>query len=534
MNTKLSLVLGIALAASTSATAQQLPNYGFENWKSSCGISKQVSSNKKLENKQRPGVEPSDWEGSSVNQSVSVFTAKKELVFSDDAGYSGKCCKLQNLKAEVSGIGAVAPGFINFGTPWVYAEKNISNCDGGTIGGLSFSNTPDAITGQFKRTDSKSENSYIVAYLWSGTFNSKIGKVGSPGVACDDVDRAIMGRITPTSSGTLVASCNYSYASTNNAWQEITVPLEYQNPSVAPQKMNVIISAGDYWSRTNLVEGTTLFVDNVKFLYYSRLASLNIGGAAVSGFDSKTYSYNVNGSFDANPAYTVLGASPAKAVTVSNNPAAWSQSIRVANTNTGTGVTDYDGAAEHTYTIQYARESRAGYASVIEDQVGTEPVANTGYFGYYYNSDKLNIKVNIDGVGEVVIDGLTRKNDGSDVYAATGIYLNGEENWTFCSDYIVYGDGNDFIVNIIKDGKIYVWTTNNELSGVGAIGSDAAKVIAKAGAISITGANGVADIYTIDGRIAASVEVSGAAEVSLAKGIYLVRIAGKTTKVVVK
>ena len=548
MNTKLSLVLGIALAASTTAAAQQLPNADFEGTWSDCVPWNSQNYEKVV------GQNPASWCVSNVSGLSKDFifiiapagkgaTQTGEKISGNNSSSAVKVYNSPNTYVET----VYVPGYVTLGTTWSTSSMNKDN-DGGVFGGIAFTNRPDAVSFDYQHTSGTREGSpeqaTVVAYLWKGTYTQVdvpaniVGGGSCTTTTLTDRDRNILDMSTAqggsvTSKGTRIAQLNYALTTDATAWTAGLAEFTYDNLTEIPEKGNVIFSAGNYFNATP-VKDCSLSIDNVKFLYYSRLASLNIGGAAVSGFDSKTYSYSVNGSFDANPAYTVLGASPAKAVTVSNNPAAWSQSIRVANTNTGTGVTDYDGAAEHTYTIQYARESRAGYASVVEDQVGTEPVAKTGYFGYYYNSDKLNIKVNIDGVGEVVIDGLTRKNDGSDEYAATGIYLNGEENWTFCSDYIVYGDGNDFIVNIIKDGKIYVWTTNNELSGVGAIGSDAAKVIAKAGAISITGANGVADIYTIDGRIAASVEVSGAAEVSLAKGIYLVRIAGKTTKVVVK
>ena len=251
--------------------AQYIPNGDFSSWKSSCGSSDALG-----EMRQRPGVEPTSWNGSSVNQKVSGVTKEQQLVFNES-----KSVKLQNIYVGVNllftKIGSVAPGYITFGTPWVYATTSVSKCDGGTYGGNSFTYKPDAITGRFKRTDSNSENSYIIAYLWKGTFKSKVGEKGSPSESRDDVDKAILGLTTPTSSGTLVAKCNYAFKSTNSAWQTITVPLEYVNDA-APEKMNVVISGGDYWSRDNLKENTTLYVDDVNFVYYSELASLVYNG----------------------------------------------------------------------------------------------------------------------------------------------------------------------------------------------------------------------------------------------------------------
>lgn len=260
-------------SAGMMANAQQLPNFGFENWKTACGETYGMDDN--IGYRQRPGVEPEGWNGSSVNQTVLKQNKQEVLVFNVDGAV-----QLQNKFVGVEWgwvkIGSTAPGYLTLGTPWVYAESKVSNCDGGTLGGVEFSSKPDAIKGQFKRTDTNDENSYIIAYLWNGTFKSKIGKKGSPSELWDNVERAILGKVSPDeATGNLVASCECTFKSTNNEWQEIEVPLTYVEGAGEPSMMNVIISAGDYWNRDNLKENTTLFVDDVEFVYYSRLASIS-------------------------------------------------------------------------------------------------------------------------------------------------------------------------------------------------------------------------------------------------------------------
>ena len=249
--------------AALAVQAQYLPNGSFDSWKSACGSTDAVTSTNK-----RPGVEPNDWNGSSVNQ----MGQKKELVFND-----GGTVKLQNKWVGMLGIGSVAPGYITLGTPWVYASMTLSDCDGGTHGGVQFTHKPDAIKGRFKRDDSTGENSYIVVYMWNGTFVSNIGKKSGPNTPRDNVDRAILGKTTPTSSGTLVAHCQRTFSSTGGDWQEIVVPIEYAN-NQNPEMMNVVICGGDYFNRGGLVENTTLLVDDVQFVYYSDLSFLNYDG----------------------------------------------------------------------------------------------------------------------------------------------------------------------------------------------------------------------------------------------------------------
>ncbi len=275
------LFTALLITVAVSAQSQYLPNSSFDSWKGSCGSTDAAGSMI-----QRPGVEPSDWNGSSVNQ----MGQKKELVFNDN--YS---VKLRNAWVGLFGIGSTAPGYITLGTPWVYASMTLSDCDGGTYGGVPFGYRPDAITGSFKREDSNGENSYIVAYMWKGTFTSKIGKKSGPDQSRDNVERAILGMVTPSSSGALVAKCNYSFSSTGGGWETITVPIEYINDEV-PEMMNVVICGGDYWNRGNLTDGTTLFVDNVQFVYYSELASLYYDG--VSHFLKGKTSYNIDADYD--------------------------------------------------------------------------------------------------------------------------------------------------------------------------------------------------------------------------------------------
>lgn len=303
------ILLSLALIAGMSMTAraQQLPNVGFENWKGSgnAGSTYQSSTagsgstNAGL--RQRPGDEPEGWMGSSINQKVINVEKQQEVLYK--AGTNNNYyAKLQNsfvgVKLGLLTIGSNAPGYLTFGTPWVYAVSNISSCDGGTYGGISFGYKPDAIRGKYKKTSaSKAENSYIIAYIWNGTFTSQIASTSTDDAdrLKDDVDRAILGSVSGTGvtapsrvteSGKLIAWCNYAFknsTTTDSDWETIEVPLNYvaDNISETPTKMNVVICAGDYWTRDNIQDGTTLEVDDVEFLYYSELSSAIYDGQEV-------------------------------------------------------------------------------------------------------------------------------------------------------------------------------------------------------------------------------------------------------------
>lgn len=291
------LLTALLAAGGLTASAQYLPNGDFQQWKTTCGKSDQTSPNvgsAPAGLATRPGIEPQDWNGSNVFQKVANVKAKSDALVTRQGNAENFYVRLVCTKVGAWGVYAEAPAFINFGTPWVYAVFNKNDCDGGVYGGMSFSYKPDAIKGRYKRTPAtKAEKARIIAYLWSGTFKSFIPS-GKKTRMQDDVDRAIMGRVSGvTGDGKLVASCDYGFETTkNNDWEEIIVPIDYKRTDVVPTKMNVIISSDDYWNRANMVENSTLEVDDVQFVYYHALESITYKGKTIKMEEGKNF-YNL-------------------------------------------------------------------------------------------------------------------------------------------------------------------------------------------------------------------------------------------------
>lgn len=345
-----------------TANAQQLPNVGFDSWKTTCGKTLSVPN----DFRQRPGVEPSDWNGSNVNQYVIIEKKESGLVTQQTEG-NNKYLQLKNIFVGVSTFGSVAPGFVNFGTPWVYAALPISDCDGGVFGGVSFDKKPDAIKGKYKRTDSNSEDSHIIAYLWNGTYTSKIGNVAQTKIEeQNDVDRVVFGKATGSASGKLVASCDKAFSTTvNKDWETIVVPLDYVANAGNPTMMNVIISAGDYWNRSNLKKNTTLLVDDVDFVYYSTLTSLKAGSKTIALKDG-VYNYTVAGKMPTKKEVVATCKSQFADAAVAVDAANYKVTVTVTNQ----GGKDVDGATQHVYTLQYTAPVVKQYAGILNVEMG--------------------------------------------------------------------------------------------------------------------------------------------------------------------
>ena len=317
-------------------------------------------------------MEPSEWNGSNVNQ---MGQKKPDLVTKVEDN-SNTVVQLKNIYIGLKfpKIGSTAPGFINLGTPWVYASTTISDCDGGVFGGVSFNKKPDAIKGKYKRTDSNSEDSHIIAYLWSGTYTSKIGNVAQTTTEeQNDVDRVVFGKATGSASGKLVASCDKAFSSTaNKDWETIVVPLDYVANAGNPTMMNVVISAGDYWNRGNLKENTTLLVDDVDFVYYSTLTSLKAGSKTIALKDG-VYNYTVAGKMPTEEDVVATCKSQFADAAVAVDAANYKVTVTVTNQ----GGKDVDGAIQHVYTLQYTAPVVKQYAGILNvEMVGEDVIAN--------------------------------------------------------------------------------------------------------------------------------------------------------------
>ena len=421
--------------------AQYLPNTGFEAWKEVCGSSYQSSKSGKSGGaegfRQRPGTEPMDWNGSSVNQKVWAYffsQEKQETLITQGVSRNGtKSVVLTNKFVGVGNIGSNAPAFITFGTPWVYAVSTIEQCDGGVYGGTNFTFRPDAIRGWYKRTPSTegNENAHIIAYLWKGTYSSVI-KSHTANDIKEDVDRVAMGKERGTANGTLIASCDYGFATTtNNDWQEIIVPLNYEKgqENTIPEKMNVIISSADYWTRANIKDQSILEVDDVQYLYYSQLAELSYDGKSIDGFSKDKYEYTITADYDESKLSAKADGIGA-IVEKSYDEETHKLTITVKGNDISANTENF-----HTYTLEFKQ---------AEEQI---PLESTDYSGF------LTVTVNGNSAdSQITTIRLIKNTDASYSFALDNFILGAGEDAMpigniLLKNLTVSEDGNSFTAN---------------------------------------------------------------------------------------
>lgn len=558
------MLASAGMMANAQQAQTQLPNVGFdaEGWKEKCGKTYSFPAFGNVEDRERPGIEPNGWNGSSVNQNALIEVVKQELVvreYKDDAN-KDSYVSMFNTEVGALNIYSQAPGYITLGTPWVAADMSKDNCDGGTYGGIRFTSKPDAIVGDFYRVDDnnvadKNEASHVIVYLWNGTYTSKIGKANKPSKDKDNVDRAILRNGDASSKGVLIASCDYTFNSTKNAagekgWQTLEIPLEYVSDE-NPEMMNVIISAGEYWDRNALLEGTKLNVDNVHFVYYSRLASITLNGEAITLEEGK-YDYTVDKVLDFSEdkvVPTVVGKNAKAEVSIDFKSAL----VTVEVSNVGV---DSDGKSSHTYTFQYQEpvvEEYTGYLNVemggsLIEENATSTIEILDHQNDYCTFLLPNLTIGGTlPLGDIrIFNVVITSVEGGNSYTGTvedmalldgAIHAKVELNGTIKSSDVKM-DVNviwyqDYPTNEVET-PIKVSFTSAKLSGVESVAGDGVKVYAATGCVVVEGAEGVAQVYTADGKQVAAEAVNGKGEIALANGLYIVRVGNKVQKVVVK
>ena len=561
MNKKIYL-LGLCAAASAAvANAQQLPNVGFEEWKATNGTTI-LTATTSDGSQTRPGTEPEGWNASNIHQ---VFDITSLCTKGEDD--SNVFVSLKNYEI----LGNRVPGYMVLGTPWVFAYgsgldmmKYAAYGDGGCFGGIEFSYKPDAISFKYRKptvNTSGVETSHVIAYLWSGSFKSNVPSVVTSdgvytyGYSMDEVDRVVFGRQqdenVTDNSGSLIAKLDYEMTEFVEDWTPIVADLKYidENASLTPEKLNVILAASDYWTRPNLQGKTQLDVDDVDFVYYSTLTALEVNGKDV--LEDGKYVYAMSGTelpTEDHVVATTKSQFAEAAVTVDSEKA----QVRIVVTNQG--GKDVDGETLHTYVLQYEKaaepEQYPGYLNIemggsyiAKNQDATIEITETGEGKCTFVLPDLTL-TGLGNFGTIEVSDVTVTVDDNETktYAGSVKGLSLAEG-TIGADVELNGtiDVNgicDFKIDVLwKEYNLPInvtFTTNEIPAGVEGINGDAVTVYGMAGAVAVSGYNGVVEVYAADGRLVKSVMVDGNAEISLNGGLYIVRAGSEAYKVFVK
>ena len=170
---------------------------------------------------------------------------------------------------------------------------------------------------------------------------------------------------------------------------------------------------------------------------------------------------------------------------------------------------------------------------------------------YMFKLPDFRITINDEELpcGDIVVEGVTRTANAAgfdiagsvnDLSLAGGVIhakvdLAGTETAEGAMDLtITVGWYTDYPEDLEATMPINVTFKGQRDAGVNVVEASGAAVRGAEGAIAVEGFAGRVNIYTVDGRLAASAQVDGEATLTVAAGLYVVRAGEKAVKVVVK
>ena len=558
-----------ALAGMT-AHAQELTNGTFDGDWVDC----------KPDGEHVVGTQPTGWMASSVYK----MGLEKELVFQDvdrQAVSEGHSVRMENLfvgiKLSSFVMGATAPGYITTGTSWAYGDianvgKPEDTSDGGSFGGVAFTHKPDAISLWMKRThgtEKPNEKASVIFYSWKGKTSSNVRtglSTDNPAnvIVMENRDKDVLGMpndsvVTKSDDFELVAKSENYIEGDITEWTQKVFPIEYTSDA-APEMMNIILASSDYFNRSELGEENTFTVDDVQFIYRSKLESLTVGGEAVEGFDRDTYEYDINSTeLPAVGDVKAVADGQSADVEVSINE----DDAQVIITVTNVGA-DEDGETSHVYTLQYEQSSVIGetvnYNGKLTVVMNDRPLVNGA-------SETIEITDNGNGncvfalrdfsiggmlqLGDIVVD-VVKTQDGDNFSYAGSVTDMSLNNGTIMCDVEIAGteQANGYItmqitvkwypsypdktsstpINVTFEG----WREGSGSAIEDPVAEDEVKVYSTSGAVVVNGYTGIVQVYNVTGSLVKNVQVDGYSTIDLRDGIYFVRTGKKAHKVIVR
>lgn len=194
---------------------------------------------------------------------------------------------------------------MTLGTSWSTSNNTGGDADGGTFGGISFVNKPDALRFYYKRSHTGTNTrSSVIAYLWNGSTSqenvpSDLGAQTKFTMVDRDVnvlEKSYSQGGNVTNNAKLIATIAYYITETPTEWTECIIPFKYakKNAAETPAKFNIIFAASDYFNSTNVTKGVTMYIDDVDLVYYHALSSATYDGQAIAGFTENTLNYDLS------------------------------------------------------------------------------------------------------------------------------------------------------------------------------------------------------------------------------------------------
>ncbi|MEG1586660.1 MAG: MBG domain-containing protein [Bacteroidales bacterium] len=148
----------------------------------------------------------------------------------------------------------------------------------------------------------------------------------------------------------LIASAFMHTASTENAWRHLTMAMDYADAARNPAYLLASFTTNKNAGKGS--GGDQLWVDDLHFIYNTKLRSIKVNGNLIQDFDEDTFTYYVNKAEGGVPALENIQAVPyGKAATVKKQQGEANEVLLIVTDETSTGE------KTRTYTLKFVDAS---------------------------------------------------------------------------------------------------------------------------------------------------------------------------------
>ena len=408
------LITTLLSFAAISSGAQQI-NGDFSTWEDCIPWTSKG-------NKKAKGIQPQGWTISNV---IGIDGTGSVTVGSQIKDGNSNVVELRNTPNSLKSD-QIVPAYITLGTTWATSTGfNPTNKDGGTFGGIKFTNLPDSIKLRYKRTHAQTnpnEKASVIAYLWKGTWTQQAvpGNIiligSSTKVDMVNRERNVLGiktdqggAVSHTANAERIGSIIKSIEGEHTEWTSISFPFTYNSTS-RPEMLNVIISANDYFEPL-AGTGNKLSISNVELIYNSSLSDLKYNGQTIPNFSKDNYVYEIK------EAYTEGCLTPIKDGVGASTNISYNEKTGIATITVKGDDWSETNLNQHVYKVQFAIPVVTDYINdltVAINNTCSEPQETTiqlikeidGSYSFTLNRFRLNMGGSILPVGDIKLTNL--------------------------------------------------------------------------------------------------------------------------------
>lgn len=190
-----------------------------------------------------------------------------------------------------------------------------------------------------------------------------------------------------------------------------------------------------------------------------------------------------------------------------------------------------------------------------QDAVVDMTEASAGNYTFVLPDFSVTMGETVLPLGDIVVENVTRTDDDGDgIFNIAGmvedlslaegnihakVEIAGTETLAGAMNLIInvgwytgYDEGD--LTTVIPIDVTFIGQKKDDEGSVGNAFVENANVYGANGVVVVNGFEGVVEVFDFTGRLVKSAQVAGNAEITLAKGLYIVRTGAKAAKVVVK